>query len=1159
MGGRSTRRIRTRRHALPALLAIVTGIGLVLPSAAAAADVTVGFDDLAPGVAATTQYRDTGGANRGVELGLGPPFGAEAGSTWTIVKPPTAALTHSAPNVAAASACPPPRVYRLRACGSDLWARFPFTKQRVSLYAGFAEPQATPVGVVLEVYDGAGSILATQSATVPAGQGVVALLSVTRPSADIAYIRVHASDSRAVAVDDLVFDNPTTPPPPDFSFKESPLLRPDGLNGNDIVQGETLDLPINVARVNGSNGPVSFSAGGFTFGLTGSVEPQAVGGAGTSTVRLRLAAASNAIPGTANVLVRGAPQTAGVGPAPHDRFVPIRVLAKDLYDARVIAMEVTQGIQYQTGVQGQRPTAPGAAVPYSGVPLARDGKTIVRAWANNASPIPTSGFAADVVLYGTGGNGAPLPGSPILPIATPTKAFTGPGGLSAEERAKADSAAEFVLPYSWTRGRINLRAAVSGPDTPTLRQCDGCTGNDSLTVSGVAFTPMRTLELHPISFNDNFSYPAPATKVFAGAHNLFPVPIDDRGYYDMSFEGTPYANISDRSKRSSAVANAVGDWESDHPNNFGKQIPVGVAGFDVGVTVGGDKVAIDGRLDGQNNNFPADGQVFRPLTSIAHELGHVLGRPHASGCNGGNSNGQSGEDWAPDQQGWIQGIGIDRTGAGASKAGFLRMITLPGPSLAKLGFTGNAADATDEHWFDFMSYCAFGGGGDPNSWTSARGWADVFNRWSAGAAGASVSRSGTATAASAAPRRLLCSVADAGNRLSPAAGGGAWTGATRAASPRVVARAAAGKTLKVAGYLDGGRFVISWLKPGREAARFARGGPYELVTRDAAGRVVGSAPLGAESGHGDRAGGVTVYAGEVRAAGAERLDVTGPGGASLATATRSAHAPRIRLLSPRRGARVGGRRGVIVSWLASDRDGDRLKVYVEYSRNGGRRWQTISIGSNRGRLRLPSSYLARSRNARVRLRANDGFNETTVVSSRFTALGAPPIVAISSPAPRTVLRDGSVLALAGQGHDDTGARLRHRSLRWLAGRTLLGTGEQVAVATLPPGARRVTLIARDRYGRTGRATVGVRIRAAAPVLLRVSGPRRLSRRARRVTIVLAAAPDAVAAIGRQRFRVGRRARRLGVKVRPGRSPLVLRVKVTSGGRSVSRTLRIPRA
>ncbi len=648
--------------------------------------------------------------------------------------------------------------------------------------------------------------------------------------------------------------------------------------------------------------------------------------------------------------------------------------------------------------------------------------------------------------------------------------------------------------------------------------------------------------------------------MFAGSHNLFPVPIDDGGYYDVSFEGTPYANIADRSKRSSAVANAVGDWESDHPNNFGKQIPVGVAGFDVGVTVGGDKVAIDGRLDGQNNNFPADGNVFRPLTSIGHELGHVLGRPHASGCNGGNSNGQSGEDWAPDQQGWIQGIGIDRTGAGASKAGFLRMVTLPGPNLAKLGYMGNPAGASDEHWFDFMSYCAFGGGGDPNSWTSARGWADVFNRWSAGAAGASVSRNGSAAAAASAapPRRLFCSVADAGNRLAPAAGGRAWTGATAARAPRVVARAAAGKTLKVAGYLDGGRFVISWLKPGREAARFARGGPYQLVTRNAAGQVVGSAPLGAESGHGDRAGGVTVYEGEVRSAGAARLDVTTPGGPSLATVTRSAHAPRIRLLSPRRGARVGGRRGVTVSWRASDRDGDRLKVYVEYSRNGGRRWETISIGSNRGRIRLPSSYLGRSRNARLRLRANDGFNETPVVSARFSALGAPPVAAISSPAPREVLRGGSVLALAGQGHDDTGARLRGRALRWLSGRTLLGTGEQVAVATLPPGARSVTLVARDRYGRTGRATVGVRIRPAAPVLLRASGPRRLSRRARKVTIVLAVAPDAVATIGGRRFRVGRRARRLSVKVRPGRTTLVLRLRVTSGGRSVTRTLRIPR-
>ena len=38
----------------------------------------------------------------------------------------------------------------------------------------------------------------------------------------------------------------------------------------------------------------------------------------------------------------------------------------------------------------------------------------------------------------------------------------------------------------------------------------------------------------------------------------------------------------------------------------------------------------------------------RPLTSVGHEFGHLLGLPHAalSGC-GGNSGGQSGEAWPP--------------------------------------------------------------------------------------------------------------------------------------------------------------------------------------------------------------------------------------------------------------------------------------------------------------------------------------------------------------------------------------------------------------------------------------------------------------------------------------------------------------------------------
>ena len=64
--------------------------------------------------------------------------------------------------------------------------------------------------------------------------------------------------------------------------------------------------------------------------------------------------------------------------------------------------------------------------------------------------------------------------------------------------------------------------------------------------------------------------------------------------------------------------------------------------------------------------FADAGGLNRPLTAAAHELGHVYSAPHAerdtnpdpaidTGC-GGDTNGQVGEAWPPDNRGRLQGV-----------------------------------------------------------------------------------------------------------------------------------------------------------------------------------------------------------------------------------------------------------------------------------------------------------------------------------------------------------------------------------------------------------------------------------------------------------------------------------------------------------------------
>ncbi len=90
-----------------------------------------------------------------------------------------------------------------------------------------------------------------------------------------------------------------------------------------------------------------------------------------------------------------------------------------------------------------------------------------------------------------------------------------------------------------------------------------------------------------------------------------------------------------------------------------------------------------------------DGNLGRPLTAGAHELGHAFGLPHAH--NASCSVEQVGEPWPNDFRGQLQGVAWDGT-------------TLRGET--------DAAPL-----FDFMSYCA----GEANGWVSPRNWNRVMS------------------------------------------------------------------------------------------------------------------------------------------------------------------------------------------------------------------------------------------------------------------------------------------------------------------------------------------------------------------------------------------------------------------------------------------------
>ncbi len=166
----------------------------------------------------------------------------------------------------------------------------------------------------------------------------------------------------------------------------------------------------------------------------------------------------------------------------------------------------------------------------------------------------------------------------------------------------------------------------------------------------------------------------------------------------------------------------------------------------------------------------------------------------------------------------------------------------------------------------------------------------------------------------------------------------------------------------------------------------------------------------------------------------------------------------------------------VVSWHAKDDDRDALMAKVDYTMDNGQTWRPLFFGPNHNRAVLNSRLLPSATHARVRVRINDGFNETEVVSHEFQAKGAPPVVRIISPVAGTSLGSKASLYLSGTAADEQHAPITGSNLSWYAGSTLLGTGESISVSGLAPGATEIRLVARDSRGVTASRSVQITIR-----------------------------------------------------------------------------------
>ncbi|BEP15277.1 hypothetical protein acdb102_35880 [Acidothermaceae bacterium B102] len=825
---------------------------------------------------------------------------------------------------------------------------------------------------------------------------------------------------------------------------------------------------------------VQTAAHGLPADIT--VEPSAASfpaSAGTSLFYVKLTANTGTSAASSGYASFDAQATVpGHGVVTATRFFQLIVVPTIRYALAARGIEVTQGTQtIGPTACSSIPTRDlghiDSSVPYTGVKLVDGDLTVARVYVSaflltNIKSLPNVG----VRLHAYRG-GKEISGGSLSPTASPAGVTLGDAVCVTDaDRAAATNVYTFVLPPSWTYGTVTLQAEIL-PLTPTvtgpvLDECGSlfCQTFKRFTLRNIRFNRIRWPGIMPIRIIANGVDGGPAAQALYKARMLDPGDPYVWGYQgdvdisnlialaDYTATNPLFQGISRRDIVEGGAAAEVAEWSRILP---GRDIVMGIA-----PQVNGLYGVANGRTIA---DLPANGYfaphpsavvaVYRPLTSVAHELGHILGRPHAGqACPGtGPNDSQAGEPWLPDDQGFLQGIGLDLWGIAADPTAFTPTAAAPYRVIAR-NLPGSAAE-----FYDYMSYCAGtnevpSATNAPDVWLSPRNWnaeVDALTAWTAKTGGAT----GPALVAAASPVNVMTVTAIGRGQEA---------------------------------------LILSTVPEKGNPLPVGTSGPI-AVGYNTAGVAVTQA--GVQDTVLDETG-LHTYTGSVAAAGVVKVAIVDRAGAPLAASTRSAHAPTIRLTSPRPGATVGGSKAVRVSWKAADADHDKLVETVETSADDGRTWRLAYHGAASSVL-LPAGYFLPSARARVRVTVNDGFRSMSTVSGRFRALQAPATVHIDSPSAGATFNSDGSTTLSGSASTVQGPVAGSRLVWYLDGKRI-ARGAHVAVRNLPPGHRVLTLKVVGDPGRGAR--IKVVVRAVTPPFLAVSLPARINSTARFVDVHL---------------------------------------------------------
>ena len=172
-----------------------------------------------------------------------------------------------------------------------------------------------------------------------------------------------------------------------------------------------------------------------------------------------------------------------------------------------------------------------------------------------------------------------------------------------------------------------------------------------------------------------------------------------------------------------------------------------------------------------------------------------------------------------------------------------------------------------------------------------------------------------------------------------------------------------------------------------------------------------------------------------------------------------------------------------VKWNSSDIDHDKLTHSLLYSTNGGKNWQTVSIGINETYYTLNLADLPGSDLALFRVVVTDGVNTVTDDSDyTFRVISKAPEVRIISPGDNSRFLTMQTITLIGHALDIEDELLDGRALGWSSDRQgKLGFGRSILVDGLSPGLHKITLSAKDKNGNINASSIHLLIFPIPPI------------------------------------------------------------------------------